>query len=98
MSYSFGIRAATKALAIAAVAAKLDEVVQSQPCHKADRASAQASAESFINVLKDDDTKDISVSVNGSVSWQNLGDDERMQISSASVSVSAYLVPKEATA
>jgi glycosyltransferase A (GT-A) superfamily protein (DUF2064 family) len=98
MSYSFGIRAATKALAIAAVAAKLDEVVQSQPVHKADRAQAQAAAEGFVNVLKDDDTKDITVSVNGSVSWQNVGDDERMQISSASVSVSAYLVPRDAAA
>ena len=41
MSYQFTIRAATKALAIAAVAEKLGEVVAQQPVHVAgSRASA----------------------------------------------------------
>jgi hypothetical protein len=98
MSYSFGIRAATKALALAAVAAKLDEVVQSQPVHKADREQAQAAAEGFINVLKEDEAMDIAVTVNGSVSWRDVGDDERGQLTSAAVGVQAYLVPKETPA
>jgi glycosyltransferase A (GT-A) superfamily protein (DUF2064 family) len=95
MSYSFTIRAATKALAGAAVAAELTKVAASQPVHKADQAPVQAAAEGFINMLKDDEAQDVCVEIHGSVSWRSVGDDERQQFTAASVGVSAYLAPRE---
>ena len=53
-----------------------------------DRAQAQASAESFINLLGDDEAKDVSVSVNGSMS---ITDDV---ITSTGANVSAALIEK----
>jgi hypothetical protein len=49
-------------------------------------------------VLKEDEAMDIAVTVNGSVSWRDVGDDERGQLTSAAVGVQAYLVPKETPA
>lgn len=95
MSYSFGVRGATKTDAIAKVAAELDKVVTSQPIHSTDRAQAQAAAEAFINVIPDDETKDVYVSVRGSVGWQGTLDIDAV-VTSASVNVSAALVAKEA--
>lgn len=69
MSYSFYVRAATKAEAKEKVKEKLDEVVASQPVHEADRAQAQAAAEAFIDLLREDETQDVSVNVNGSSVW-----------------------------
>jgi hypothetical protein len=69
MSYSFSARAASKAAVIEVVRAKLAEVVAQQPVHAADQAQAQAASEVFINMLVDDDTRDVFISVNGSV-WQ----------------------------
>jgi hypothetical protein len=69
MSYSFNLRAATKADAKARVAAELAKVVQGQPIHEADRAQAQAAADAFIDVLPDDPSQDVSVNMSGSVGW-----------------------------
>ena len=54
MSYSIGVRAASKAEAIVAVSGKLAEVVQQQPVHEADQAQAIGAAEAFIGLLADD--------------------------------------------
>lgn len=83
MSYSFTVRGANKAEAISAVSAELDKVAVGQPVHAADKAQALAAAETFINLIADEDTRDVSVSVSGSI-WQ-----ENDAIRSASVSVSA---------
>jgi hypothetical protein len=72
MSYSFSVLAANKAAAKEAVAAKFDEmVVASQPIHARDRAAVLANANTVIDLLADDDTKDVRVSCNGYVSWTN---------------------------
>lgn len=94
MSYSFSIRAATKAAAIAAAAVKLDEVVAQQPVHKVDRDQALAAVEAFVNILPDDEARDVSLSVHGSVGWMGSTDGEH-SICNASVGVSAGLAPKE---
>lgn len=94
MSYSFNIRAATKAAAKALVASKLAEVVANQPSHQHDQAQANAAASAFIDCLGDDDTRDISVSVNGSVGWSGTWGDGHA-VTSAGVGVNAYFVPKE---
>lgn len=90
MSYSFSVRAATKAEASEKVAAELASVVASQPVHEADSKQAQAAADGFIGVIRDDETQDILVSVSGSVSWSGASD-----INSASVNVNAYLAAKQ---
>jgi hypothetical protein len=99
MSYSFNGRAATKTAAKEFVAAELAKVISSQPIHVRDRDQAQAAANAFIDLVEDDDTKDVSVSVNGSVGW-NLslapGAESSHPLTAAAVSVSAYLVAKEA--
>lgn len=95
MSYSFTIRAADKAAAKAAVAAKFDEVNASQKCHERDRQQALAAADAFIDLVADDGTQDIVVNMAGylSGSWENS---DVIWISTASISVSASLTPRQA--
>lgn len=89
MSYSFTVRAATKAEAISAVGDKLAEVVTQQPVHAADVEQAQAAAAAFVGLLLDDDSKDVCVSMNGYVSYTGPS-----SFIVASVSVNASLVGK----
>jgi len=70
MSYSFSVKAATKAEAKTRVTEEFDKVVAAQPDHKHDSKQAQDAAEVFIDLLADDDTKHVSVSVTGSLSWK----------------------------
>lgn len=93
MSYSFQAKGTTKAEAIAAVAAKLAEVVAQQPVHAADKDQALAAATAFINLLPDDGEKDVSVSVGGSLGWNDLPAEQN--ITSAQVSTYASLVKRE---
>lgn len=70
MSYSFSVKAATKAEAKDAVAEYFDkQVVASQPVHARDRTAVLANAGAVIDLLADDETKDIYVSCNGYVTW-----------------------------
>lgn len=88
MSYSFNLKAANKEAAKLAVAAKFDEmVVAGQPVHARDREAVLANANAVIDLLADNDTKDVSVSMNGHVSWTNPGEDQ--QFIAASISASA---------
>jgi hypothetical protein len=86
MSYSFNVKAATKAEAIAVVGEELDKVVQAQPIHERDRSAAAAAAEGIINALHDDPTRSLSVGVSGWISWSE-GD----VVTQANVSVTASL-------
>jgi hypothetical protein len=88
MSYSFSARGATKEEASTNVAAELATVVNGQPVHAADQEAAQAAADAFIDLLRDDDTQDIAVSVSGSASSTDAG------LTLVNVSVTASLVPK----
>ncbi|WP_296741484.1 hypothetical protein [Mesorhizobium sp.] len=93
MSYSFNVQAASKAAAKAAVAAKFDEVIATQPIHARDKTAALANANAVIDLLMDDDTREISVSVNGYVGWQeNLREDASNPLRVASVSTTAGYV------
>lgn len=90
MSYSFNVQAASKAAAKEAVATKFDEVIASQPIHARDKAAALANANAVIDLLADDDARNISVSVNGYVGWQEaLRDDGSNPLQSVSVSTTA---------
>lgn len=90
MSYSFSIKAPNKADAKAAVDGAFRAVVDSQPIHARDRDAALAAAGAMIDLLVDAPGMQISVSVNGYVSWRD-GRTEADLIGAA-VSVSASLV------
>lgn len=93
MSYSFNVRAATKAQALVDATAKLDEVVKGQPCHALDATPALAAIRAQVALLDDDESKDVVVGVSGSLggTWDgpNL-----LTVTSANVSVSAGLAQK----
>lgn len=95
MSYSFAVRAATKAEAREKIAAQFDQVEIAQPSHATDRAAAQAAAFAFVDFLQDDESRDVSVSVNGSLGGQWQPDNTITNLTQANVGVFASLVPKE---
>lgn len=75
MSYSFNVRAATKALAKQAVTKELVKVVAAQPAHSVDALQAAAAAHAYIDLLDDSDTRHIVVTVAGSLSGNWVGND-----------------------
>lgn len=90
MSYSFSVTATSKAEAKEKIAAQFDTILASQPVHAADRASAQAAAGAFVDVLKDPAAdEEIGVGVSGYVSWRAEG-----EFTGANVSVSAGIRAK----
>lgn len=96
MSYSFSVKAASKAAALAAVAAKFDEdVVKHMPVHARDRDAVLANAANVVGILADDDTKDVTVSINGYVSWQTPEPQDVVPLTYASISASAGHVNRE---
>ena len=88
MSYSFTVKVSRKADVEQAVREEFSKVIAQQPIHEKDQEQAVAAANSMVNVLADDDTKDVRVSVNGYLSWQDHGE---KRIMSASVSTTASL-------
>ncbi|MES2346271.1 MAG: hypothetical protein V4641_01750 [Pseudomonadota bacterium] len=88
MSYSFNIKAASKHAAKAAVDVEFANVVARQPVHERDRRAVRVNAAAVIDLLADDDTKDISVSCSGHVSW-SLGSTDEAQFNTASICCSA---------
>lgn len=91
MSFSFTITGKDKAAAKAAVAVEMDKVVAHQPMHARDRAAVQATADAFIDLLADDESKDVRVSCNGYLSWNGSGtfDPATAPVSSSSIGVNA---------
>ena len=92
MSYSFNVEAVTKDEAKAAIIAKFDEMMVGQPNHSHDREAAINNANAAIDLLIDDPSKRISVSMNGSIGWRLPGDDEKKEFIGVGISVSAHLL------
>ncbi|SCU73478.1 conserved hypothetical protein [Cupriavidus necator] len=97
MSYSFQVKAATKAKTKAAVEAEFEKVLVHQPIHARDKAAALGNANAVIDLLPEDDSNDISVSCNGYVSWYGSHGEDQMAVplTGASVSCSAGFVNRE---
>lgn len=91
MSYSFNIKADTKEHAVDMVRARMRQVSEQQPVHNKDDLHVVATAKTFIDMLQDDDARDVQVSVNGSISTTEGG------AQSIAVSLSAHLVNRQAT-
>jgi hypothetical protein len=68
-------------------------VVTQQPVHAADAKQAQAAADAQVDLLQEDDSKDVTVYVSGSLGW--TGQMEDGNYTSANVSVGAGLQPRE---
>jgi hypothetical protein len=96
VSYSFTVRAATKAAVLALVVAQLDQVQAQQPQHEFGRVPAESAATAFVNILPDDPNLDVVVSVNGSIGWRGTWGADH-SITAAGFGVYARLEPREAT-
>jgi len=87
MSFSFSAQGADKAAAKAAVAAKMDEVVQSQAVHAKARDLVVATAGAALDQLVDAAEGEMfTIHVNGGLGWRAEG-----EFTSASVGASASL-------
>lgn len=94
MSYSFSVTAATKAAAIAAANAKLAEVVQRQPIHAHDMGNVAKIVDIVAGMVETRKKGErVYVSVSGSLGQR--GDGPAESFNSASVNVSAYVMPKQ---
>lgn len=89
MSYSFVVRASNKAEANQKAVAQLDAIVASQPVHAHDVEQAKATVAAFVGMLVDDESRDVVVSVNGSI-WYVEG----AGVQSSGVGINASLQPK----
>src|ERR1700740_869228 len=100
MSYSFNVKCASKAEAKAEVAAKMEEVAQSQKVHVQDLAAVVANANAAIDLLDIDETKDVVVSCNGSVGYIDLPDVylTTAPLTQVAISCNAYLVARHVPA
>lgn len=92
MSYAFSVRAPNKAAACQQVEEELSKVVASQPIHKKDQDQALVAALEFIGLLRDDESRDVSVSVSGYLSWEGV--DAAGGITGTNISVTATLVAR----
>lgn len=73
MSYSFNVRAGSKDDAREMVKAKLGEVVEAQPVHAHDRATAEGTVDAMLGLIGDaPEGQEFSVSVHGSC-WERDG-------------------------
>lgn len=88
MSYSFSSQAATKAEVLKKVAAEFDHVVGQQPVHAADKEQVLAAVTAFVNLLRDDETLDVIVSVTGSIYVPESG------VQNAGISINAAFTKK----
>lgn len=95
MSYSFQVRGSTVALALAAAGDAFAKVVESQPVHAVDQAPALGAASVFADLLHPDDSKDVAISMNGSLCWQNAQQEGDLpSFTGTSFTVSVNHVPK----
>jgi len=93
MSYSFAVRGATVALALAAASQAFAKVVETQPEHAADMEPALGTASVFAELLKPDESKDVSISMNGWLNWNQP--DKEPEFCGASVTVSVCHVARD---
>lgn len=93
MSFSFQVRAATKALALAAVSAEMAEIVAAQPVHTHDADAVQKVAEHYASLLPEAEDNDVAIACNGYLSWD--GTDAAPEFTSANVGVNVRFLARE---
>jgi hypothetical protein len=88
MSFSFTVQAANMVDVFVNVKDELDEVVESQPVHEKDAASALEVASKYIGLLDNVEGNQIRCSVAGSIQSDSDG-----KVLGVSISVGAYSLP-----
>lgn len=92
MSYSFVIKAESKADGCNQIKQQFDDVVVSQPSHAADKDAGVAAAQAFVGILQEPESgNEVYVTVYGSLSWNNDAPDKFTQ---ANISISASVRAK----
>lgn len=89
MSYSFNVKAPTKGVARDEIDKRFSAMLAEQPIHQKDVFAAKDAANKFIDMVAEDDSKDVSVSVAGYLLAAADG-----KITAASFSVNTALVAK----
>lgn len=92
MSYSFNVKAATKAEVLEQAKAKMAEVVQAQPIHARDQEQAIATSETMLGLIADPaDGEEVSVYVSGTLGWRgDMAAPEAIISAGVNVSVSVH--------
>ena len=93
MSFSFTARGATVALALAAVAAEMAKVVETQPVHKHDAEAVQKTAEHYAGLLPETEGHDVVIACHGYVEYH--GTDAAPEFVGANVGINARLLKRE---
>lgn len=97
MSFSFTVTRATKDEAALQVKVEMDTVVANQPEHAADAPHVLSTVEDYLTLLVDDPTKDVYLSISGSLQFDNWSDPDKKP-SGVNVSVYATLSNKAVAA
>lgn len=79
MSYSFRVCEASKALALEKIEEELGKIVQAQPVHCGDQGTVLAAAKGLVNLLRQDDTRDVSADIFGSL-WHPIAGAEQVSV------------------
>ncbi len=88
MSYSFSVKATSKAEAQRAVAERFRDIVDQQPAHDRDSTIAMNAAAAAVDLLGEDAGKDVAVGMYGSVKVSGG------VILGVGLTVNAYLTPR----
>lgn len=91
MSYSFTVRAPSKAEALRETVTKFEALVAAQPLHERDRAAVLANVASALALLADEENRDIMVSCNGYLSWHHDQNGTRETEAITAVSISCHV-------
>jgi hypothetical protein len=94
MSYSFQVKATSRAGAKDAVAAEFDKMVEFQKIHARDKAIVLANANAVIDLVEEPaDDFVLSVTCNGYLSWTVTDPDvDAQKFSGVSVNCAAYII------
>ena len=93
MRFSFNVRGATVALALAAVAAEMAKVVEAQPIHKHAAEPVQKTAELYAGLLPEDAERDVVISGNGWLGWN--GSDAAPEFTQVNIGVNVRYIDRE---
>ena len=93
MSFSFSIRAASKAIAKADVTLNMAKIAHAQSCHKRDELQVVGAVHTAIDLLDDDAARDVVVSANGSLSgiWDGM---DLTGVTGSNLTISASLADR----
>lgn len=91
MSFSFSVTSASKSEARDLIAVEMAKVVQYQPSHAIDLSAVLQASEMYLNMIPDTTGRNITVNVNGSLSYGD-SNNVRGSVIGCNFSITAYLM------